>query len=181
MAHELDDPADVQWMLRQPQYRRLYDLSALELSLARRPHRVLNELLRDLAPTASPLETAFLTKVIRRHGLPEPECQVKLEGFTVDFYWPEYRLIVEVDGHNHALPAMQQADAVRDNRLLLAEYLSALRPGGHPPPRRDRPPARHRDDWQIRHPIDPQLPAAQTRGEAGKSRRGCRGARRSGR
>lgn len=123
MAHELEDADDVQWLLRQLQYRRLYDLAALELSLARRPNRVLDELLSDLAPTRSPLEVPFLTKVVRRHGLPEPQCQERIQGFYVDFFWPQASLIVEVDGGNHILPAMRQADAVRDNRFQLAGYL----------------------------------------------------------
>ena len=33
----------------------------------------------------------------QRHGLPEPRPQL-IEGHRVDFYWPEARLAIEVDG-----------------------------------------------------------------------------------
>jgi len=123
LAHALDDPDDVHWTVRQMQYRKLFDRLELELANRRRPSRVLSEILRDLAPTGSPLEVSFLRKVIRRYGLPMPLCQAGIEGFHVDFLWPSARLVVEVDGNNHDQPAMCQADAARDNILHLAGYL----------------------------------------------------------
>lgn len=124
LAHELDDEEDdVQQALREMQYRRLFDRAALELANGRRPNAVIGRLLRELAPTGSPLEVAFLNRVVRRHGLPMPLCQAPVEGFHVDFLWPAARLVVEIDGTNHDAPAMRAADAVRDNRLLLAGFL----------------------------------------------------------
>ena len=66
---------------------------------------------------------AFRSKVIRRYSLPEPLYQARLEGFRVDFYWPDARLVVEVDGKGHDEPAMQEADAIRDNLLQIADYM----------------------------------------------------------
>jgi very-short-patch-repair endonuclease len=56
-----------------------------------------------------------LLRLIRAARLPEPEANVRIEGFEVDFLWPEARLIVEVDGfafHGHR-PAFER-DRVRD-------------------------------------------------------------------
>jgi|SRR5215203_428048 len=46
--------------------------------------------------TRSDLETFFL-EFCRRHGLPEPEVNVKLGHWEVDFLWRTQRLVVETD------------------------------------------------------------------------------------
>lgn len=76
--------------------------------------------MKDLAPTGSPLEVAFLNRVVRRHDLPEPVCQPTPCGFRVDFFWEEALLVVEVDNRNHDLPMMRLADAHRDAALRAA-------------------------------------------------------------
>jgi very-short-patch-repair endonuclease len=48
--------------------------------------------------TRSELERAFL-RLCRRHGLPEPEVNVRIGRFTVDFLWRRQRLAVETDGY----------------------------------------------------------------------------------
>lgn len=47
--------------------------------------------------TRSEPESAFL-RLCRRHHLPEPERNVRIGRFTVDFLWRNPRLVVEVDG-----------------------------------------------------------------------------------
>lgn len=123
LAHHLKDPDDIAWALREMQYRRLFDRTALEISNHRRRNAVLAQILDDLAPTGSRLEVAFMSRIVRRHGLPEPECQAKVLGFRVDFHWPAARLVVETDGREHDLPAMRAADAARDNLLHLSDFL----------------------------------------------------------
>ena len=122
LAHELADPDDIAWALRELQYRRLYEPTALELSLTRRPHRVLSGLLDALPAVDSRLEIAFMSRVVRRHGLPEPACQVKVEGFRTDFLWASQRVIAETDGRAHDHPSMRTADALRDAILAAAGY-----------------------------------------------------------
>jgi very-short-patch-repair endonuclease len=64
--------------------------------------------------TDSELERRFLP-IARRAGLPKPQTQVTVNGFRVDFYWPEFGLVVETDGlRYHRTPAQQAADRVRD-------------------------------------------------------------------
>ncbi|MEJ7892483.1 MAG: DUF559 domain-containing protein [Solirubrobacteraceae bacterium] len=122
LAHELDEEDDIEWALRQLQYRRLFDRTALELANRRRPNRVLTRFLNDLAPTASRLEVAFMSRVVRRHNLPLPDLQAKPLGFKVDFLWPAAMLVVETDGSEHDQPSMRATDAARDNLLGLAGY-----------------------------------------------------------
>jgi len=76
--------------------------------------------------TDSDLERRFLP-LARRAGLPAPLTQAIVNGFRVDFYWPELGLVVETDGlRYHRTPAQQAADRVRD-QAHTAAGLTALR------------------------------------------------------
>ena len=48
-------------------------------------------------PTRSELEDVFL-QLLHDHGLPIPEINVHVCGYRVDAYFPDHRLIVELDG-----------------------------------------------------------------------------------
>ncbi len=39
-----------------------------------------------------------LFRLLRMSGLPPAHVNAKIDIWTVDFYWPEFRLVVEVDG-----------------------------------------------------------------------------------
>lgn len=70
--------------------------------------------------TDSELERRFL-RLVRAAGLPMPKTQVWLNGFRVDFYWPELGLVVETDGlRYHRTAAQQRADRVRDQAHTIA-------------------------------------------------------------
>lgn len=78
------------------------------------------------ALTDSELERRFL-RLVRQAGLPSPETQVWVNGFRVDFYWPELGLVVETDGlRYHRTPAQQGKDRLRDQAHAVAG-LTALR------------------------------------------------------
>jgi very-short-patch-repair endonuclease len=75
--------------------------------LARYPKRPGSGLLRELIEPGRPSgasrsggEKALLT-LIRGAGLPEPELNVRLGRWTVDFLWRRERLVVEVDGYDY--------------------------------------------------------------------------------
>jgi very-short-patch-repair endonuclease len=69
---------------------------------------------RTFTITDSELERRFLP-VARRAGLPGPETGRVVNGFRVDFYWPELGLVVETDGlRYHRTPAQQARDRLRD-------------------------------------------------------------------
>jgi very-short-patch-repair endonuclease len=69
---------------------------------------------RTFALTASELERRFLP-IARRAGLPKPVTGRRVNGFEVDFHWPELGLVVETDGlRYHRTPAEQARDRLRD-------------------------------------------------------------------
>ena len=71
-------------------------------------------------PTDSELERMFL-RLVRKARLPIPDTQVRLNGYTVDFHWPGFRLVVETDGLRYHRTATTQArDAQRDRAHALA-------------------------------------------------------------
>jgi very-short-patch-repair endonuclease len=96
--------------------------SALE-RLARRPGvAAMRELLdrRTFRLTDSELERRLLP-IVRRVGLPPPETGAEVNGFRVDFYWPDLDLVVETDGlRYHRTPAQQARDRLRDQMHLAA-------------------------------------------------------------
>ncbi|WP_028058172.1 PDDEXK family nuclease [Candidatus Solirubrobacter pratensis] len=71
------------------------------------------------AGTRSELEDRFLECVLDA-GLPEPDVNVIVEGFEVDFRWPG--LIVEIDGPGHERRRTQREDRERDLRLQAARH-----------------------------------------------------------
>jgi very-short-patch-repair endonuclease len=69
---------------------------------------------RTFRLTDSELERLLL-RIISRAGLPLPATQQVVNGFRVDFYWPDLGLVVETDGLRYHRTAAQQAkDRVRD-------------------------------------------------------------------
>jgi very-short-patch-repair endonuclease len=113
-----------------------------------RPHRTLSDLRRAVGPeelrdairaaeiaglpigdygrliqrTRSELELRFL-HLIRRAGLPEPEVNVRVGPYLVDFLWRPQRLIVETDGDRYHRGLLASAeDNSRDDRLRALGY-----------------------------------------------------------
>jgi very-short-patch-repair endonuclease len=81
---------------------------------------------RTFALTDSELERRFLP-LARRAGLGTPQTGLQLNGFEVDFFWPELGLVVETDGLRYHRTAAQQArDRLRD-QLHAAAGLTPLR------------------------------------------------------
>jgi len=72
------------------------------------------------------LELRFLD-LVRAAGLPEPEPQARVNGYRVDFYWPQLGLVVETDGpRDHRTPSQQTRDRRRDHEHAV-EGLTPLR------------------------------------------------------
>jgi very-short-patch-repair endonuclease len=72
--------------------------------------------------TNGELERRFLL-LCRRHGLPEPEVNVRVAGHLVDFHWREDRLVVETDGYRYHRGATAfEDDHGRDLDLRAAGY-----------------------------------------------------------
>jgi hypothetical protein len=110
----------------------LTDPVALRAALDRIPPRpgvgVLRALLdrRTFMLTDSELERWFLP-IAHDAGLPPPHAGRRVNGFEVDFWWPELGLVVETDGlRYHRTPAQQTKDRRRD-QVHTAAGLTPLR------------------------------------------------------
>lgn len=86
----------------------------------------LRELIEGAVPTKGRTLSdpeAWMIDLIRRHDIPQPAVNVPVEGFMVDFYWREAKLIVEFDGHLfHSSRQAMRRDKRRDRTLQLAGY-----------------------------------------------------------
>jgi hypothetical protein len=99
----------------------LTDPEALRVALDRVARRPGVGVLRDLlekptfALTDSELERRFLP-IAHKAGLHPPQTGRIVNGFKVDFYWPDLDLVVETDGLRYHRTAAQQAtDRIRDS------------------------------------------------------------------
>ncbi|HEV7769122.1 MAG TPA: DUF559 domain-containing protein [Solirubrobacterales bacterium] len=103
--------ADKRRLTNPPALRRALDEYRGQRGVAR-----LREVLdrRTFRLTDSWLERLFLP-IVRDIGLPVPLTQRKVNGFEVDFFWPDLGLVVETDGLTyHRTPAQQAHDLVRE-------------------------------------------------------------------
>jgi very-short-patch-repair endonuclease len=97
-----------------------------ELLRVRRDKRrvLLHTIVNDLLDGARSLGEIDVAVECRRRGLPAPERQVLRKDrrgrYYLDLYWPERRLVVEVDGIHHAWAENVVGDALRQNSLALA-------------------------------------------------------------
>jgi very-short-patch-repair endonuclease len=76
--------------------------------------------------TESELERMFLA-LVRSSGLSIPATGVLLNGFRVDFFWPDLGLVVETDGLRYHRTAAQQARDRRRDQAHTAAGLTTLR------------------------------------------------------
>ena len=110
----------VQRVLANAEYHKLLDISEVQALLGRgRPGSArLRVALRRhqprLAHTRSPTEVVFF-ELCESFGLPLPEVNVRVAGWTVDFLWRDHGLAVEVDSYgNHHTPAQVDRDRRKD-------------------------------------------------------------------
>lgn len=113
----------VRYMLAEADYHRLIDFSRMDEVLGRgkpgssRLRRAIAIHSPDLARTKSPVERDFLA-LCEESGVPRPLVNVRVCGFTVDCYWPQHRLVVELDGgKGHGTERQVARDHGRDLKL----------------------------------------------------------------
>lgn len=98
---------------------------ATEMLRVRRDKRrsLLNQLVLELAGGIRSLGELDVVRGCRERGLPEPDkqvCRRTSNGtFYLDFRWSDWRLVVEVDGIQHAWVVNIVSDALRHNRLAI--------------------------------------------------------------
>jgi very-short-patch-repair endonuclease len=81
---------------------------------------------RTFRLTRSELERRFLP-LARKAGLGTPETRQYVNGFEVDFYWPDLGLVVETDGLTYHRTPTQQAKDRRRDQAHTAAGLTPLR------------------------------------------------------
>jgi very-short-patch-repair endonuclease len=78
----------------------------------------------DLLGGAQSLGELDVVRELRRRGLPAPERQVLRQDargrYYLDLYWPEWRLVVEIEGVHHTWSTQVVDDALRQNSLAIA-------------------------------------------------------------
>jgi very-short-patch-repair endonuclease len=83
----------------------------------------LHLLVNDLLDGARSLGELDVVAELRRRGLPKPSRQVLRRDaknrYYLDLYWPEWKLVVEIDGIHHAWAQNVVGDALRQNALAL--------------------------------------------------------------
>lgn len=96
----------------------------LRIRSARR-RMLLHAVVNDLLDGARSLGELDVVRELRRRGLPLPRRQQLRRDargrYYLDMYWPDYKLVVEVDGIHHAWSENVVADALRQNVLSLAD------------------------------------------------------------
>jgi very-short-patch-repair endonuclease len=77
----------------------------------------------DLLGGVRSLGELDVVRELRRRGLPPPDRQVlrrdKRGRYYLDLYWPEFKLVVEVDGIHHTWVENVVDDALRQNSLAI--------------------------------------------------------------
>lgn len=129
---EIAMPQELRHAVEAAERRELLDTREIDALIARSPGRrgvpalraAIADLIGPVPWTRSELERQFLA-LVREAGLPEPQCNVLIEGELVDAVWPDARLIVELDSWGfHRGRAQFESDRHRDTRLLVASYRS---------------------------------------------------------
>jgi very-short-patch-repair endonuclease len=76
---------------------------------------------------------AELRLALNAADLPEFLTNVHVEDIEVDFYWPDLKLVVEIDGPHHGRPSTRREDRLKERILEQAGY-EVLRFGDSEPP-----------------------------------------------
>jgi len=86
---------------------------------------------RLLAPSTFRLSDSELEQHMRRLALatdlPVPETKVWVNGYEVDFFWPELGIVVEADGLRYHRTASQQRRGLERDQTHLAAGMWPLR------------------------------------------------------
>jgi very-short-patch-repair endonuclease len=127
---ETESARTLERAIEQAERMRLLDLKSIKATCERNHGR------RGLKPLAAAL-TAFdpkapetnqglerdLLRLVRKYRLPEPQINVQVGPYVVDFLWEDHNLIVEADSYEfHRDRATFESDRKRDIQLRLAGY-----------------------------------------------------------
>jgi very-short-patch-repair endonuclease len=100
---------------------------SLNEQFSRYPHHRGTAALRKATEAGPHLTRSDLERIaldlIRRARLPEPDTNVRIEGYEVDLVWRDHNLIVEIDSWAfHSMRSSFEQDRRRDQQLTTAGY-----------------------------------------------------------
>jgi very-short-patch-repair endonuclease len=115
--------------IEEAERRGLFDLGEVEEAMQRgrgrrgvKPLRAVLSEFTSPPATRSEFERDFLD-LCREIALPAPQLNVDVEGFEVDCFWPDLRLVVELDSRtHHERRAAMESDRIPDTKLQLAGH-----------------------------------------------------------
>lgn len=124
-----EPPGVTERALTEAQVQRLVTTQAIEAVIERTPtlkgSSVIRALLRagvESGYTRSEAERR-MRRLAAAAGLDQPQLNVPVLGYVVDFLWPAQRLVVEVDGYQfHGHRQKFESDRRRDQQLVAAGY-----------------------------------------------------------
>jgi very-short-patch-repair endonuclease len=126
---EVTDQGGLERAFETAERNELLDMRAVLLTCRRNPGRRAHKRLRPLLPSLSPAEPTrselerLFQRLCRLADLPLPRMNALVEGFEVDAFWPEARMVGEVDSWQfHKTRAAFERDRTRDAALLVAGY-----------------------------------------------------------
>lgn len=126
VASELSEQ-EIRTVLSRGQQQRSIDWKELEARVSPRPGKPATALIRSIVSewteldglTRSQMEDRAFS-VFKREGLPAPLVNHPIGRWIADFYWPEWNLVVEVDGFAyHSDPTAFRRDREKDRGLQL--------------------------------------------------------------
>jgi very-short-patch-repair endonuclease len=127
---ETSTPRELERAFDEAMTQRLVGPTKLAQILARSPGRhgaaALNALMkREGGSTLTRLEAEeIMLRLIRAASLPAPHVNATIGPYEVDFYWPEYRLVVELDSYRfHSSRAKLEHDRRKEADLKLHHRL----------------------------------------------------------
>jgi very-short-patch-repair endonuclease len=119
-------PKQLTRAVNEAQVQRLVTPNELTTLLTRYPGRRTSQLTPHRGATRSPLEDRFV-RFLKRHHLPVPELNQRIQGHEVDALYREQKLVIELDSRQfHSTPRAFEQDRDRDADLLNAGF-STLR------------------------------------------------------
>jgi hypothetical protein len=119
----LETAAELDRLVTQSVRKQILDLDAVHEALLRNRRRPgvakLRKVLKDYLPRPdrkSKLEVAFDAFLDRHPEIPEPQRNIYIDGWEIDCYWPEQRLVVELAAAHTTSPSLTWSATVTRTR-----------------------------------------------------------------